>query len=230
MILWVVSPLDVSYPSMLMNPEPAGALSMPQGRARNWLLIKQVFARESLLGSVATLFSHTATATMLRNWLYRSPSQYVQSSLAGADYKKDFLLSDASPELRVELAEFDRGAASIAEQAGKAGIPLVVVLVPDRTQAAMISMMSNRQAGYDPYRLSHALRAIIESHGGTYVDILPEFRSVANPQLGYFALDGHPNALGHARIAGLLTDKLVSIASAAPNATTEPRAGSLTRP
>ena len=227
MILWIVSPLDVAYPAMMEHPEAAGALGMAPGLDRSWSLIKDVFAKQSFLVSIATLFSHTASATMLRDWLYRSPSQYVQSSLAGADYKKDFLLSEPGAEFREELSEFDRGAASIAEQASKAGIPLVVVFVPDRTQAAMIAMMSGRPAGFNPYQLSETLRAIVQSHGGTYVDILPDFRTVPNPQLGYFALDGHPNALGHAMLAHFVTDKLVKLASAAQ---TPPPAGPQTRP
>ena len=58
-----------------------------------------------------------------------------------------------------------------------AGIPLVAVLVPDRTQAAMISMMDECPKGFDPYKLGNELRSIIVSHGGTYIDILPEFRT-----------------------------------------------------
>ena len=85
------------------------------------------------------------------------------------------------------------------------------MLVPDRTQAAMISMMDECPKGFDPYKLGNELRSIIVSHGGTYIDILPEFRTVPNPQLGYFALDGHPNAYGHAMIARFLSRKLAGV-------------------
>ena len=154
---------------------------------------------------MATLFSHTRAAILLKDLIYESPSHYVQSSLMGADYNKDFLKSESSAKWNKELKEFDSSAANIEGQARKAGIPLVAMLVPDRTQAAMISMMDECPKGFDPYKLGNELRTIIVSHGGTYIDILPDFRTVPNPQLGYLALDGHPNAYGHAMIARFLT-------------------------
>jgi hypothetical protein len=73
----------------------------------------------------------------------------------------------------------------------------------------MISLMGDWPGGFDPYKLDNDLRSIVVSHGGTYVDILPGFRAIPNPQLGYYAIDGHPNAAGHATITRLLSEKLV---------------------
>jgi hypothetical protein len=179
---------------------------------------------------MATIFGHTRTATLFKEFLYESPSQYVQSSLMGADYKKEFLQSESSAEWNTELKEFDSSAASIAGQARKAGIPLVVVLVPDRTQAALISMTGECPKGFDPYKVGSEVSSIIVSHGGTYIDILPQFRTVPNPQRGYFALDGHPNAFGHAMIARFLTDKLADVAIPALSGADKPQAELQPRP
>jgi hypothetical protein len=65
-------------------------------------------------------------------------------------------------------------------------------------------------ADYDPYKLDEEVRAIIESHGGIYIDILPDFRAVPNPERHYFPVDGHPDAAGHAMIAGMLAKELTS--------------------
>jgi hypothetical protein len=78
--------------------------------------------------------------------------------------------------------------------------------------------------GFDPYKVGNEVSSIIASHGGTYIDILSEFRTVPNPQRGYFALDGHPNAFGHATIARILTDKLADVAIPALSATAKPQA------
>jgi hypothetical protein len=227
MILWIVSPLDISYPSLLGRRDQAEPLS-PQAGA--WNFIKTAFDTESFNASMATIFGHTKTATLLKEFLYESPSQYVRSSLMGADYKKEFLQTESSAEWNTELKEFDSSAASIAGQARKAGIPLVVVLVPDRTQAALISMTGAWPKGFDPYKVGNEVGSIIVSHGGTYIDILPEFRTVPNPQLGYFALDGHPNALGHAMIARFLTNKLADAAIPALSATAKPQTELQPRP
>jgi hypothetical protein len=63
-------------------------------------------------------------------------------------------------------------------------------------------------AGYDPYRLDHELRSTITSHGGVYVDILPEFRMLPSPEHLYYPLDGHPESSGYAALAALLANAL----------------------
>jgi hypothetical protein len=105
------------------------------------------------------------------------------------------------------LHEFDGYAEDIKERARAAGIPLAAVFLPERAQAAMISM-GEWPPGYDPYKLDDELRSIITSHGGTYIDILPEFRGIPNPEQGYFPVDGHLNAGGHAVFSKLLTREL----------------------
>jgi len=227
MILWVVSPLDISYSSSAGRQEEVEPFNPHVGA---WHFIKSIFSTESFNTSVATIFSHTRTAILLKDLLYESPSQYVRSSLMGADYNQEFLQSESSAEWVSELKEFDRSAEKIVGQARNARIPLVAVLVPDRTQAAMISMMDECPKGFDPYKLDRELRTIIVSHGGIYIDILPEFRATPNPQLGYFAIDGHPNAYGQAMIARFLTDKLASVPLPETSARVESQAGFRPRP
>jgi hypothetical protein len=226
MILWIVSPLDISNPSLEVHRDPLE----PVPQAGVWSFTKAVFAKESFNASMATLFSHTRAAIFLKDLIYESPSLYVQSSLMGADYNKDFLITESSAKWNKELKEFDSSAANIEGEARKAGIPLVATLVPDRTQAAMISMMDESPKGFDAYKLGNDLRTIIVSHGGTYIDILPDFRTVPNPQLGYLALDGHPNAYGHALIARFLSSKLAGVMVPALSAGAQPQAGLRARP
>ncbi len=114
-----------------------------------------------------------------------------------------------SPEWKNRLRHFDSNAAQIEQQAAAAGVPMVAVLVPYRSQASMISM-GEWPAGYNPYKLDDELRAIITSHGGTYVSILPGFRSVPNAEQYYLPIDGHPTAEGHAILAELLAKALTS--------------------
>ena len=92
-------------------------------------------------------------------------------------------------------------------KAETADVPLAVVLVPNRAQAAMISM-GEWPAGYDPYQLDNEVRAIVTNHGGMYAGILPNFRKIPNPEKGYFSFDGHLNAKGYAMIAEMMAEKL----------------------
>jgi hypothetical protein len=187
--------------------------------------LKTELATKSFGPAISALFSHTRTAKLLRELLYESPNLYVRASLLGDDYKSEFLRSKSSPEWQERLKAFESSAANIEEQSRKAGVPLVAVLVPDRTQVAMISLMGERPEGFDPYKLGNELRSIIVRHGGTYIDILPDFRTIPNPQLGYFAIDGHPNANGNATIARFLSEKLLGGAIPGLTASAPQRAG-----
>jgi oligoribonuclease NrnB/cAMP/cGMP phosphodiesterase (DHH superfamily) len=63
--------------------------------------------------------------------------------------------------------------------------------------------------------LDNELRSVIVSRGGTYVDVLPAFRNIPNTEQGFFPLEGHPNAQGHAMISALLAEELTSGAAPA---------------
>jgi hypothetical protein len=62
--------------------------------------------------------------------------------------------------------------------------------------------------GHDPYRLGLELRDIVTRHGGTYLDILPDFRSLPNAERYYFPVDTHPDARGHLLISNMLAAAL----------------------
>jgi hypothetical protein len=79
-------------------------------------------------------------------------------------------------------------------------------------------------AGYDPFRLDNELRSIVTRYGGIYIDILPEFRSIPNPEQYYFPVDGHPDSEGHAMIASFLAKELTGGAVPELRADMQPKA------
>ena len=117
--------------------------------------------------------------------------------------------AELNPEWKAHLKEFEDCAAKIEAMAKAARVPLVAVLVPNRAQAAVLSMRE-RSPGLDPYKLDVELHSIITRHGGTYIDILPHYRSLPHPERNYYAVDGHPDAAGHAVIAEFLAKELSS--------------------
>jgi hypothetical protein len=219
LILWALTPKDVWGTSW----EPPVYEAPGKHRHESlWRRIRAALAPKALMARVSAAAGQLRTVTMLRHLLYASPSLYVPSSLKGSDYNDEFLQARSSPGWQQRLAEFDRSAASIEAQSRAAGIPLAGVLIPDRTQVALIAMMGDRPEGLDPYKLDNDLRSIITSHGGTYIDILPDFRSLPSPQKDYMAVDGHPNATAHAEIASFLSSKLASAVPAEPQAGLQP--------
>jgi hypothetical protein len=139
-----------------------------------------------------------------------------------------FLKVDQSADWQTRISYFDTYVAEIESRARSAGVPLAIVLVPQRAQAAMISM-GNWPAGYDPYKLDDELRTIVLGHGGSYIDIFPDIRDIPNPEQYYFPVDGHPDGAGHAMISRLLAKELTSGAIPALRVGTQPLAASKQR-
>jgi hypothetical protein len=153
----------------------------------------------------------------LKHFLYQSQSLFVSASLNGPPEKIGFLNSTWGPIWTDRLHDFDSYAGSLIAKAGDAGIPVIAVFVPDAQLAAIISK-GEWPAGDDPFKLDRELGASITRHGGTYIDILPDFQKDPNSEEGYFRFNGHPDATGHANIAKMIAREITGGAVPALNA------------
>ncbi|MFZ1084442.1 MAG: SGNH/GDSL hydrolase family protein [Terracidiphilus sp.] len=213
MILWTINPIDIERE--ITYTEPLNPLANSSSlRANTWFRIKNDLDSKSLSDAVPDLWKRvlrhvqdTRSATLIQGALYKSRSQFLKSSLAGDD--SEFMRVPADAQYQPHLQNFDRDLAAVALQAKNAHIPLVVTLLPIRAQAALISM-GEWPAGIDPYMLDNDMRAIVTRHGGIYVDVLPDYRSIPDPEQGFLPIDGHPNANGHATISRILSAELTS--------------------
>ena len=209
LVLWAVTSWDIAHtaPDLGLPADP-GFLGRTRYRVKEALASHSIAtAVPDIMNAVHDLLDVTSTGLLLEHFLYESQTQYVKSYLRNDDTEAGFLKAEPSGRWQNFLWYFDRDVADIAGQAKAAGVPLVVVLLPNRAQAAMISM-GDWPAGQDPYKLSDEVRSIVVSHGATYADILPDYRGIPNPEQGYFPKDGHPNAKGHATISGLIAREL----------------------
>jgi hypothetical protein len=230
LVLWTLVPYDIDSEKMdasLDQPKPdtkSGTL------AKAWFQVKTVFVTRPFPDAVSfvwqivrTKFTTSSSAFLLQHFIYMSNDQYAKSSLQKGD-TAGYLRTLPDKEWKSRLRQFDSDVAQIAVQAKAAGVPLVVAFVPNRPQIVMVSM-GEWPAGYNPYQLDNELRSIIERHGGTYIDLLPSFRNLSAPEQHYFAVDGHPDADGHAIIAGLLAKEMTSGAVPTLKNNTLPQAG-----
>jgi hypothetical protein len=189
MILWVMTPWDIERAPILLPPPDA-----PKSR--------------SLLAGAKELMSQSRTRALLESLLFQSHISSFSRILIGHNDLGPFKVK-RSPPWQSYLSDFDSYDADIERQAKAAGVPLVVVLVPSRTQAAMLSL-SDWNADYNPYMLGDDLRLIVTRHGGTYIDILHSFSSIHNAGQYYTLTQPHPDADGHAIIAELISKQLTS--------------------
>jgi hypothetical protein len=209
LILWVVSSIDVKLAGFSHVDYAQNSSSSQQGRMTSLKnAIKDKIGGNPLAASVKALDYFVQK--------YKSPGEFLRSYLAipnggegDWDTGPSALRSELSQEWKDRLRKFDSYAAEIARRAKTAGVPIVVVMVPTRAQAAMISM-DEWPEGFDPFTMDKELGSIIRRRGETYVDILSDFRLTSNPEQHYYPIDGHPDADAHAMIARFLAKELTS--------------------
>lgn len=207
LILWVLTPWDIEQGLAIVHHVKKADRRIPF-TLRAWHRVEFAFAGTSFTSAVEKTFNLTRTSLLLRHFLFESQSQYIKSYLIG-DKEAGFLKVEPGAEWKEHLRQFSEAVAEDEAKAKAAGVPIAAVLVPNRAQAAMVSM-GDWPAGYDPYKLDEEIRSIVTSNGCIYIDILPDFRSIPNPEQYYFPVDGHVNADGHAILSKLLAQELTS--------------------
>jgi hypothetical protein len=233
MILWIITPWDIAHVSTIM-PDKVMPVSHAVAMGTTKRLIAEALAKKSVpevmralsdvpLNVLRNRWEATRSSFLLQHFLNEGPSQYLKSYLMQPDSSSGFLRAEPSAQWQSWLRQTDVYAADLAARAKAAGVPLVAALVPDRAEATMISM-GEWPGGIDPYKLGNELRAIVVSRAGIYIDILPGYRSIPNPEEYYFAVDGHPTADGQKIISGLIAEALTGGAVRALSIATRPQA------
>lgn len=212
MILWVIAPMDIeNADSASTTPLQRRALASDKEAPRSanfWRKLSNAIANGTLASKLLDQWQGSRTSLVLKHFLLgaESQDQYVTSYLKNEDHA-GFLRTEPSSKWQHLLEVFQGDAEQFEQQAKAAGVPLVAVLVPNRAQAAMISM-GEWPKGYDPYKLDVVLRSIVEGHGGIYLDILLSLQKIPSPEQYYFPVDGHLNVDGHAMLSKLLSEQL----------------------
>jgi hypothetical protein len=229
LILWVLAPRDIRNSSILLlsdldpkaNAPAPPSVKMGSFWTRARYRFKTSFTTNSFPSAVALMWQHAVGAftglpsgVLTQHIVYASQTQYVKSSLMSPESEGNgpdigFLKTEQNARWQNDLKQFDQDAAEIEEQSKAAGVPVVVTLIPDRVQAAMLSMREWPN-GFDPYKLDDEVRPIISRHDGTYIDVFPDFRDIPNPERYFFLIDGHPDANGHRFISEILAKELTN--------------------
>jgi len=89
-----------------------------------------------------------------------------------------------------------------------AGVPLIIVPVPSRVEAALLSS-PQLPPQVDPYAFGREIEAIASKHGAGYLDLMKPISDIPNAENLYYTVDGHVAADGHKVIAEELVRKLL---------------------
>jgi hypothetical protein len=212
LILWALTPSDIEHdggPQLELDKGPPGLF-----RHARWLVEREFSIQQPLQfvaeipGILRQSITDSRIGTPLYDLVIQSQSEYMRLRLLD-QRGTGYLRTDSDAFWRARLLQLDKEVAQMETLANAAGVPMLTVLLPNREQAAMISM-GNWSSGYDPYKIGDEVRSMALRHGGAYIDILPGFRDIPNPEQDYLPLDGHPTARAHAIFAKLIVQQLTS--------------------
>jgi hypothetical protein len=215
LILWTIHPLDLEMPLLpwwITRPPSREERATP---SEVWQRVAAAYRERSFPSlldhewhRVVDLLNQTSAVYLLQHLFYLSESQYVKNYLENDN--AGFLMKQPSPVWEPYWQQFDEVISAVASQASKAGIPLVVAVIPQRAQAIMIST-EKWPRGVDPFAFGDQMKSDVERHGEIYLDLLSGFRDISNPGRLYYPVDGHLNAEGQGAIANLLANAIIPL-------------------
>ena len=142
---------------------------------------------------------------------------------AGGDHTQ-FVRYPFTPAWEKRFAVTDLLLGEMAEKIHAAGIPFLLMGIPERAQTLMLGA-HDLPAGVDPYAFTRRLSEIAAKHGIVYVDALKVFEQVPSHGPLFYVVDGHPTAeaqelMGRAMARTLIAETSLGSAATSARSTT----------
>lgn len=198
-VLYLVVPYDLNQ-QLLPNgfPEPAGPTLAASFEA--------IQPAVSPLNRLEHLVIQSRTLLVAQHFVFQNRETYIRAYLLYGD-KADYLRQPFTRVWQRRFADFDVTIGDMADRLHNAGVPLVIVAVPSRAEAALLSS-SQLPAHVDPFAFGRAIQTIAAKHGAAYVDLMGPISRIPNAENLYYPVDGHVTSEGHKVIAEALSRKL----------------------
>lgn len=171
-----------------------------------WISRVGVSVNAGLRALVNNAAHWSRTANMLRHYAFADTTIYLPLYLKHGD-EADFLRPPLSSVWRYRASVVDTVLLNVTTKTNPANVPVVLIYVPDRAQAAL-AKIAGQFAGIDPYAFGQILREVTKRHDVQYLDATSAMSRTEDPAGLYFPVDGHPNDDGHAVLAKALVDHL----------------------
>ena len=203
LLLWAVTPWDILYVDLTLPETQAATPSNQAAGSSTWdrleATVSRDWARLSWVSSRAVF--------VLQHFLYESDSIYLSHSLSATDDYASSLKDKPGKEWQDKLQRFDNYVAETTARAKAAHVPLIFTALPRHAQAVMISG-GVAPPGVNPYGFGDQIKAVVEKNGGTYIDVLQQFRNLPNVHGIFYPVDQHITAEGHQLLAQMIATAL----------------------
>jgi hypothetical protein len=147
------------------------------------------------------------TVLVAQHFLFQNRDTFLRMYMLYGD-KADFLRQPLTPAWQQRYADLDLIIGDMAAKLRAAGVPLVVIPVPSRAEAALLSSRE-LPANVDPSAFGHQIESIAAKHGADHVDLMQPFGSIPNSENLFYVVDGHVTPEGQQVIAQALSRRLL---------------------
>jgi hypothetical protein len=166
-----------------------------------------VYEPLSLMRRLQILIAESRTVVVAEHFLLKNRDTYLRLYLHYGD-KADFLRQPFSSAWARRFADMDLIIGGMADKLRAAGVPFIVIPVPSRAEAALLSM-PQPPPGTDGAAFGKTIEQIAAAHGAGYVDLMEPFSAIPDSQNLFLIVDGHVSPDGEKVIAKSLTEKLL---------------------
>jgi len=160
----------------------------------------------SSLNRLEHLVIQSRTLLVAQHFIFQNRESFIRAYMMYGD-KADYLRQPFTPAWQQRFADIDQTIGNIANGLHAAGVPLMIVAVPSRAEAALLSS-PQLPAHVDPFAFGRQIQTIASKHGAGYVDLMGPFSRLPDAENLYYVVDGHVTSEGHKVIAEELVQKL----------------------
>lgn len=199
-VLFLLAPFDLEQQ---IDPEALANRNSPD----HPLTHNAVVVPLSPMRRLQSLVMSSRAVLVAEHFLLQNRETFLRIYLNYKD-KADFLRQPFTPAWQKRFADMDLIIGDMATKIAAAGVPFIVIPVPSRAEAALLSS-KQWPPGVDPTAFGRTLEKIATDHGASYVDLMRPFAEHPNSQELFLVVDGHVAASGQRVIAENLTKKLL---------------------
>lgn len=199
--VYAVAPFDLDQamdPLQLANRNHPQAV--PQGPLAH-------YAKPTLLKTLQGALNDSRAFLVAQHFLFSNTETFLRIYMAYGD-KADYLRDPLSARWQARYSDFDLVLTDMAARFHQAGIPLLLMAVPSRPEAALLSV-SDPPPHSDGYAFDRTLQQMAAKLDVGYVDGIREFAGTPKSDHLFYIVESHITGDGHALLAHALVRKLL---------------------
>jgi hypothetical protein len=179
----------------------------------------------SLMRRLQILLMDSRTVLVAEHFFFQNKEAYLRLYLGSYGDKADFLRQPLTQAWQRRYKDLNLLIGGMASKAQMAGVPFVVIPLPSRAEAALLSA-NERPPNIDPFAFGREIEKIASDHGAAFVDLMAPFSRIPDSQKLFYVVDGHVAAGGQKVIAENIVQKfrdgsIAPFANCAPGTNTQ---------